>query len=280
MTLTPATNFPAARRLEGRVAIVTGGNKGLGRTSCLELAREGANVAVVAGHDLEGARTVASEVEALGSGALALAADITDAASVRDLVQEVHQKFGAIDILVNSAGGGSVRKPLEDVTDLEWDRVFDLNTKGTFLCSAAVARVMKGQGRGSIINIAGASAHRTYPRYGGYGPAKAAVIAFTAQACIEWARFGIRVNGVSPGPIRDPGTGWEQREPELAREVRLLPMERAGSRMEIARTVAFLASDDAGYINGQMIIVDGGGVHTWYLSASDSRREGEANNWR
>lgn len=279
MTLKPATNFPATERLKGRTAIVTGGNKGIGRILCLELAREGANIVVVAGHDFEGAKAVAAEVETFGRKALAQVADITNSASVDNMVDAARSQFGTIDILVNNAGGGSVRKPLEDITDVEWDRVFDINTKGTFLCSAAVARCMMPQKSGAIINIAGASAHRTYPRYGGYGPAKAAVVAFTHQASIEWARFGIRVNGVSPGPIRDPDSGWEAREPELAREVKLLPMARAGSRMEVARTVAYLASDDAGYVTGQMIIVDGGGVHTWYLSASDSQRETETLKW-
>lgn len=279
MTLMPASSFPAAERLKGRTAIVTGGNKGIGRVLCLELAREGANIVVAAGHDMEAAKKVAAEVEALGRKALAQVADVRDSAAVNGMIEEAKSQFETIDILINSAGAGGARKPLEDVTDVEWDRAFDINTKGTFLCSAAAARVMMAQKSGSIINIAGASAHRTYPRHGGYGPAKAAVVAFTQQASIEWAAHGIRVNGVSPGPIRDPNSGWEMREPELAREVQLLPMRRAGSRMEVARTVAFLASEDAGYITGQMIIVDGGGVHTWYLSASGSRRENEKLAW-
>lgn len=267
------------QRLAGKVAVVTGGNKGIGRSIGLELAREGADVVVVAGHDIKSAEETVREVEGIGRQGRALVADITNAESVDCMVDDAVKSFGHVDILINSAGGGGGRKPLEDVSAQDWDRVFALNTKGTFLCSAAAARQMKKQMSGVIINIAGASAHRTYPRYGAYGPAKAAVINFTQQASLEWAAYGIRVNGISPGPIRDPETGWQDREPELAKEVLLLPMQRAGSRFEVSRTAVFLASDDAGYITGQMIIVDGGGVNTWYLSASTSRREKEKLSW-
>jgi 3-oxoacyl-[acyl-carrier protein] reductase len=120
---------------------------------------------------------------------------------------------------------------------------------------------------GVILNIAGASAHRCYPGYGAFGPSKAAVVSFTIQASIEWAPYGIRVNGVSPGPIRDYA-GWQEREPQVAKEVMLLPLKRAGTRREIARAVTYLASDDAAFITGQMLIIDGGGVNTWYLSSA------------
>ena len=267
------------QRLAGKIAIVTGGNKGIGRAICLDLAREGADIVVIAGHDLNSAHEVVREIERTGRRGLALIADVTDSVSVSRMIDDTVSAFGKVDILVNSAGGGSSRVPLEDVSAADWDRVFALNTKGTFLCSAAAVRQMKLQQSGVIINIAGASAHRNYPRYGAYGPAKAAVISFTQQASLEWAEYGIRVNGVSPGPIRDPETEWQDREPELAKEVLLLPMQRAGTRLEVSRTVVFLASDDAGYITGQMIIVDGGGVNTWYLSSSASRRDKEKLSW-
>jgi NAD(P)-dependent dehydrogenase (short-subunit alcohol dehydrogenase family) len=264
-----------SRRLEDRVAVVTGGNKGMGRVICLELAREGADVAVLAGRDLDGATAVAAEISAFGRRGLPGIVDITSPASVDEMIVTAVRHFGKVDILVNCAGSSSVRKPLEQISEREWDRVFDITTKGTFLCSAAAARQMMRQKSGVIVNIAGASAHRSYPRFGAFGPAKAAVVSLTRQASIEWAPYGIRVNGVSPGPIRDPGTAWQEQEPELAKEVQLLPMRRAGTPFEVARTVVYLASDDGGYVTGQMIIVDGGGVNTWYLSASTSRRNEE-----
>lgn len=259
---------PVTQRLKGKVAIVTGGNRGIGRTICIELAREGAHVAVVGGHNIENANAVVAEVEQLGSRGVAMLADITTKAAVDRMVDETVKVFGKVDILVNNAGGGGVGGPLEQLSEEGWDRAFALNAKGTFLCSAAAARHMIGQRSGVIINIAGASAHRSYPRYGAYGPSKAAVISFTTQASLEWAPFGIRVNGVSPGPIRDPDTNWQEREPILANEVLLIPMQRAGTRLEVARTVVYLASDDAGYVTGQMLIVDGGGVNTWYLDSA------------
>jgi NAD(P)-dependent dehydrogenase (short-subunit alcohol dehydrogenase family) len=271
--------MPNPARLQGKIAIVTGGNKGIGRTISVELAREGADVTVVAGHDLVGAKDVVHEIESLGRRGIALLADVTNSGSVEEMVAEAAAHFGRIDILVNNAGGGSVRLPLDEISEQDWDRVFAINTKSVFLCSTAVARRMMQQKSGVIISIAGASAHRSYPRYGAFGPAKAAVVSFTGQASLEWAPHGIRVNGVSPGPIRDPETQWQEREPELAKEVLLLPIQRAGTRWEVARTVAYLASEDAGYVTGQMIIVDGGGVNTWYLSASTSRREGEQKLW-
>ena len=148
----------------------------------------------------------------------------------------------------------------------DWDAVFAVNAKGTFLASAAAARRMIPYNRGAIVNIAGASAHRSFVGAGAYGPSKAAVVNLTTQMALEWAKYGIRVNGVSPGPIRDEDTGWEAREPLLAERVKRLPLKRAVSTREVARAVVYLASPDARSITGQMIIVDGGGTATWYIT--------------
>src|SRR5262245_6217547 len=142
MSAQPTMDMPISNRLIGRVAIVTGGNKGIGRVIGLELAREGADVAVVAGHDLEGAKAVVGEIEKLGRRALPLTTDVTSASSVEKMAEQVARHFGRLDILVNNAGGGSVRKPLHEITEGDWDRVFAINTKGTFLCSVAAARQM------------------------------------------------------------------------------------------------------------------------------------------
>lgn len=262
-------------RLGERVAIVTGGSRGIGRTICLELAREGARVALITKQNLDSAQAAVREIEALGGRAIAVQADVTSKASVDRMVDHVADAFGRVDILVNNAGGGGVGGPLELLSESDWDRAFAVNAKGTFLCSAAAARRMIRQRSGVIVNVAGASAHRCYPRYGAYGPSKAAVISFTRQASLEWAPYGIRVNGVSPGPIRDPDSDWQKREPALAKEVQLIPLRRAGTRLEVARAVTYLVSDDAAYTTGQMLIVDGGGVNTWYLA--QAIREGTMN---
>ncbi|AFT90462.1 SDR family NAD(P)-dependent oxidoreductase [Paraburkholderia phenoliruptrix] len=253
-------------KLSGLVAVVSGGSRGIGRAICLELAREGASVVVLANQDLHGAATVVREIEELGAQGLALRTDITLQNATDDVISTAVERFGKIDILVNNAGGGGIGKPLELLTGEEWDKPFLINTKGTFLMSAAAVRHMKTRKRGVIINMAGASAHRSFPRRGAFGPSKAAILNFTQQASLEWAPYGVRVNAVSPGPIREPETGWQEREPGLAREVAMLPLRRAGTSHEIARAVVYLASDDAAYITGHSLVIDGGGVNTWYLS--------------
>ncbi|HTI00725.1 MAG TPA: SDR family oxidoreductase [Acidisoma sp.] len=253
-------------RMSGRTVLITGGGKGIGRAISLELAREGADIAVLAARDLVQAEAVAAEARTLGVRAMALVADIADDAAISAAVAKVAETFGQLDVLVNNAGA-SGRAPLLELTAEDWDRVFAVNARGAFLAGRAAARQMVAQGGGgAIVNIAGASAHRCYPGAGGYGPSKAAVVSLTQQMAVEWARHGIRVNGVSPGPIRESGTGWEEREPALAAEVRKIPLQRAGEPWEVARAVVYLASADGGYVNGQMLILDGGSVTTWYIS--------------
>ena len=249
-----------------RIVLVTGGGKGIGRAITLELAQEGATVAILAAQDVAQAERTAEEARQLGAEAMALQADIADEASMVAAVQAVVGRFGRLDVLVNNAGGGG-RGPLLDLATEDWDRVFAVNARGAFLAARTAARAMIRQGHGgAIVNIAGASAHRCYPGAGGYGPSKAAVVSLTQQMAVEWAPHGIRVNGVSPGPIREAGSGWEALEPALAAEVRKIPLGRAGEPRDVARAVLFLASDDARYVTGQMTIVDGGSVATWYIT--------------
>jgi Dehydrogenases with different specificities (related to short-chain alcohol dehydrogenases) len=260
------TGSASARRLEGKRAIVTGASKGIGREICLMFAREGALVGVAGGRNREGAEETLDAIRKAGSDGAVLCADLIEEVAARTLIDDLHDALGGLDILVNNAGGGGFRGPLESLPTEEWDRAFALNARSAFLCSKAAARRMIGRKSGSIVNIAGASAHRCYPGNGGFGPSKAAVVSLTRQSAMEWAKHGIRVNAVSPGPIRDPESNWEEKEPSLSSEVRRLPLRRAGTYGEVACAVCYLASDEASYVTGQTLIIDGGGVNTWYLS--------------
>lgn len=252
-------------RVAGRIAVVTGGGKGVGRRIAIELARAGADVAIVAGRDVASAEEVAAAVRETGRRALPVAADITDPAAVETAMDEIENRLGPIGLLVNNAGR-TAHAAIERLSVEDWDAVFAVNAKGTFLCATAAARRMIPRGAGVIVNIAGASAHRSYVGGGAYGPSKAAVVNLTTQMALEWAKYGIRVNGVSPGPIRDEGSGWETLEPELAESVQRIPLRRPVSTEDVARAVVFLASDEARSITGQMLIVDAGSSITWYMT--------------
>jgi NAD(P)-dependent dehydrogenase (short-subunit alcohol dehydrogenase family) len=252
-------------RFAGRAAIVTGAGSDIGRAIATRLAAEGAMVTIAVGRDMERARAVAADIEAAGGRALPVAADISEASEAARLVEATMGAFGRLDVLVNNAGTFA-RAPLLDLAVADWDKVFAVNCRGPFLTSVAAARAMAAAGQGTIVNIAGASAHRSFPAAGAYGPSKAALVNLTVQMSLEWARLGIRVNGVSPGPIRDPDSGWRDREPRLISEAKRIPLRRVGTPADVANAVAWLASDEASYVTGQMVIVDGGSVATWYLS--------------
>ena len=183
-------------RLGGRHALVTGGGRGIGRAISLALAAEGADVAVAFRTDRNRAEETVAAIQATGRRALAVQADCTDPASAEAMVGTVTAAWGRLDLLVNNAGERG-RSALLDLDPADWDRVVTVNLRGVFLAATAAARAMRAEG-GAIVNIAGASAHRSYPWAGAYGPSKAAVVSLTKQMALEWAEFGIRVNGVKP----------------------------------------------------------------------------------
>ncbi|MGA7988948.1 MAG: SDR family NAD(P)-dependent oxidoreductase [Candidatus Dormiibacterota bacterium] len=250
------------RRLVGKVAVVTGAGHGIGRASAHRMGLEGARIAVV---DLreEEARETASMLKQDGVDAIAWRCDISRGEEVESTIAQIAEQFGRIDILHNNAGvviAGRVHEvPIED-----WDRVFSVNIRGMFLVTRAVLPIMRAQGAGSIVNTASISGIVGEPHLAAYNSSKGAVINFTRHVAVDYARDGIRCNCVCPGWI---DTGFNDpifiADKLDAEGVRLLveqdvPMNRQGTAEEVAPAVAFLASDDAAYITGHPLVVDGG----------------------
>ncbi len=245
---------------EQRVAVVTGAGspRGIGRSIALALAEKGADV-VVADLDLAGAETVAGEIRALKRNAMAVRVDVTRQEHVAEMVRKGIERFGRIDILVNNAG---ITQPIRvmDMTEADWDRIVAVNLKGTFLCSKAVLPVMIKQGYGRIVNMSSVSAKRGGGVFGGahYSAAKAGILGFAKALAREVAAHGITVNSVAPGLIAtDIRGGLEspERQKEMSRDI---PVQRLGTPEEVAAAVAFLASEEAAYITGEEIDINGG----------------------
>lgn len=251
--------------LTGKVALVTGGGRGMGEAIARAMAEAGASVIVSARH-LEGVQRVAADIEKMGRQALAVAADMTVSSQVKEMVDRALAKFGRIDILVNNAGGfspdmaGAVAAgAAKEITEESWDRVITANLKSAFLVSKMVAPVMLKQRRGSIINLCSLSGLRPYPVAASYGAAKAGIWNFTESLAAELAP-DVRVNAVAPGTIETPMVTdlMEKNQEMKQKRLKRILLRRFGRPEEVADTVVFLASDASSYITGETIIIDGG----------------------
>lgn len=243
--------------LAGKVALVTGAGRGIGRAIAITLARNGAAVAVNDA-DILKAKEIATEISALGGTSMPAAGNVADSRDIRIMVKSVIRKFGRIDILVNNAG--ILRRTFIDKLDeREWDLVMDVNLKGAFLCSKAVLPGMQARKSGKIINIA-SDAGKSTSTLGGvhYTTSKAGLLGFTRHLARELAPHGINVNAVCPGVVDTPMTRNNAGAGEWRRIIGSLPIRRAARPAEIANVVLFLASDLASYLIGASVDVNGG----------------------
>ena len=261
--------------LRGHVAIVTGGARGIGRVLAERFLREGATVVVfdLPGGDLD----AAGEWFAGGAAGAALAADIRDAAAVRRAVDEVVERFGRIDVLVNNAGVNEVGS-VEDMDPERWDRCFDVNIGGMFRVCQAVIPVMKRQRRGRILNAASFAAIIPSVESAAYAASKAAVVQFTRVLASELGPWEVTVNSYAPGMVPTAMNGFaEMDEARQAELLDLLSLRRWGQAEDIADLLCFLASDQAGYLTGSLIDISGGKLATQiprkaYDSAAEEAR--------
>ena len=242
--------------LQGKCALVTGGSRGIGRAVCLELARQGARVAVNYAGNAAAAEETVKACEALGAEAFAIQADVADAAACEAMVKEVLTRFGRLDILVNNAG--VTRDGLMPMMkEADWDAVLDTNLKGAFHCMKAVYRPMMKQKYGRIVNLSSIVGLRGNAGQANYAASKAGLIGLTKSMAKELAGRNVTVNAVAPGFI---DTDMTAALPEKAREAMLptIPMGRLGQAEDVARAVAFFAGDASAYVTGQVLCVDGG----------------------
>lgn len=246
-----------AQRVEGKVALVTGAGRGIGRAVAVGLAEAGADLALVARTEADLAAT-AELVRVTGRRAAVFAADVTSVSAIQAMVQAVVGVYRRIDVLVNNAGT-NIPKPALEVTEADWDRQLDLNLKAAFFCAQAVGRIMIEQGQGRVINMSSQMEKVGYFKRAAYCAGKAGVGGLTRALAIEWAAHGVTVNSVAPTFIETPMTRPMFADPTFRDEVLTrIPLGRLGQPEEVAAAVVYLASDAAALITGHTLVLDGG----------------------
>jgi 3-oxoacyl-[acyl-carrier protein] reductase len=259
-------------RLKDKVALVTGSAKGIGRAIAMALAREGCDV-VINDIDVEPMDSVVQEIKRLGRQSTSMVADVRDKEQVDKMIDKCVGILGKIDILVNNAGGGGTggpnnlpRKFIEDITEEQWEWVIDTNLKGTFLCTQAAVKHMKEQKSGKIVNISSHVARKgDLMNSSHYSAAKAGILGLTRHVAKEVGPYGININSICPGPIMSGPRAelrWQERRAtgEYNEAIKAIALGRLGRVEDIASVVVFLCSDEASYITGATIDVNGGYV--------------------
>lgn len=238
--------------LKGKVALVTGGGRNMGRAIALGLAKEGVHLALNYFTSKKGAEETRAEAEKLGVKAVTIKADISKAGQVMKMAETAEKKFGGIDILINNSGV-ITRATLDELNEEIWDSILDVNLKGVFLCSKVVSERMKKRKNGKIINISSLGGIKAWPSYMAYCASKAGVIMLTKCLALSLAPY-IQVNSIAPGTISFPDEVNEETKENFLKKI---PLRRFGEYGDIVKTVVFLCRDSS-YITGQTIVVDGG----------------------
>ena len=245
--------------LEGHVAVVTGASKGLGKSMAEALARNGAAVALVA-RNQELLDEVAGGIQSAGGKAEVIVADVTEEAAVAEVQRTVEESLGVCDILINNAGINN-RKAIDEFTLEEWNEILGVNLTGPFLCSRAFVPAMKQKKWGRILNMTSIMSHVSLANRTGYSTTKAGLIGFTKALALELASHGVTVNGISPGPFATEMNKPLLEDPEKNKMfLERIPLGRWGQVKEIGALAAFLCSDEAGFITGTDIVIDGGWI--------------------
>ncbi len=244
-------------KLEGRTALITGASKGLGKAMALALAEAGARIAL-ASRNTELLNDTAGAVRKLGAEAAVFPVDVTDESQVLRLEKAVATDFGKVQILINNAGMNN-RKPVTDFTLAEWRQVMDTNLTGVFLMCRSFVPHMCGQGYGRILNLSSIMSHVALPGRTAYAASKAGLLGFTRALALELAPEQITVNGISPGPVATEMNTPLIQDPELNRQfISRIPLGRWGKVEEVGQLAVYLCSEDAGFITGTDILIDGG----------------------